>query len=115
MESNISLDVSQEQKQEQTQAQVLTKDALLDILSAATAKAGSRFIEYDCWIEISGNLAGDFVSAITITGAGKKGISSHWDCWDYISYNMKPYGWRIWTARPTEEQRMSTPWIERKW
>lgn len=47
---------------------------------------------------------------IEITGCGTKGIGFHYGHFDYRTYNRGVYGWRCWTAKPTDEQREATPW-----
>ena len=64
----------------------------------------------DVWLEQSGNIADDILTATTIYGCGSAGISTWYDSLSYRNYNKRPYGWRCWTARPTDEQREMEPW-----
>ena len=66
--------------------------------------------DHDVWLELSGNIAEDVMTATTITGCGTKGISTRYEALNYDMYEVRPYGWRCWTARPTDEQREVTPW-----
>ena len=45
-----------------------------------------------------------------ITGVGTKGVSHYFGSDDFASYNHKCYGWRCWSAKPTDEQRRVVPW-----
>ena len=64
----------------------------------------------DVWLELSGNIAEDVMIATTIEGCGPKGICTRYESLNYVGYGIKPYGWRCWTSRPTDEQREAIPW-----
>ena len=64
----------------------------------------------DVWLEQSGNIADDILTATTIYGCGSGGICTWYESLSYSLYNKRPYGWRCWTARPTDEQREMEPW-----
>lgn len=64
----------------------------------------------DVWLELSGNIADDVLTAATIEGCGTKGLSTRYESLNYCQYCVKPYGWRCWTSRPTEEQRKAVKW-----
>lgn len=64
----------------------------------------------DVWLELSGNIADDVLTAATIEGCGTKGISTRYESLPYTKYGVKPYGWRCWDSRPTDEQRKAVQW-----
>lgn len=66
----------------------------------------------DVWLELAGNIAEDVMMATTITGCGTKGISTRYESLNYDTYGVKPYGWRCWTGRPTEERMQEAKWDE---
>ena len=66
----------------------------------------------DVWLELSGNIAEDVLTAATIEGCGTGGICTRYESLKYTQYCVKPYGWRCWTSRPTEEQREAVKWNE---
>ena len=70
--------------------------------------------ETDVWVELSRLFPKDSVmTATTIADHGERGCCSHYDAFKYDDYNKTPYGWRIWTRRPTREQMDGEPWDER--
>ena len=64
----------------------------------------------DVWLELSGNIAEDVITATTIYGCGAKGICTRYETLSYDAYSIRPYGWRCWTSRPTDERREAEPW-----
>ena len=64
----------------------------------------------DVWLELSGNIAEDVLTAATIEGCGTGGICTRYESLSYVQYRVKPYGWRCWTSRPTDEQREAVKW-----
>ena len=65
----------------------------------------------DLFLEISGYPDEEpYMTAATLKGVGSKGISVYGNTFDFVRYNLRVYGWRLWTSRPTEEQRKATPW-----
>ena len=50
------------------------------------------------------------VAPIKITGVGTDGMSFYFGDEDFRAYGHPVYGWRCWTACPTDEQRKMTPW-----
>ena len=64
----------------------------------------------DVWLELSGNIADDVLTAATIEGCGTKGLSTRYESLPYTKYGVKPYGWRCWDSRPTDEQRKAVEW-----
>lgn len=66
----------------------------------------------DMYLEMIGYEDGkDYITAITLDGVGTRGVSFYHNVFDFESYN-KPtiFGWRCWTARPTDEQRKAVKW-----
>lgn len=53
------------------------------------------------------------VIAATLNGIGTRGVSFYINSFEYDDYNVKPYGWRCWTARPLYEQTNAAKWEER--
>ena len=64
----------------------------------------------DVWLELSGIFAETALTAATIEGCGTKGICTRYESLKYTQYCVRPCGWRCWSARPTDEQRETTPW-----
>lgn len=65
----------------------------------------------DLFLEISGHPdTKPYMTAVTLEGVGSKGISVYGNTFDFVRYNLRAYGWRLWTSRPTDEQRERTPW-----
>ena len=64
----------------------------------------------DIWLELSGNIADDVLTAATIEGCGTEGICTRYESLKYTQYCVRPYGWRYWSARPTEQQRKGATW-----
>ena len=62
----------------------------------------------DVWLELSVNV----ITAATIEGCGTGGICTRYESLKYTQYCVKPYGWRCWTSRPTEEEREKVKWNE---
>ena len=71
--------------------------------------------ESDMFLELS-KAVGDetFVTSFTVFGVGTGGIATYGLSLDYKDYQKIPYGWVLWTARPTEEQRRTVQWINRE-
>ena len=65
---------------------------------------------HDVWLELSGNIADDVMFAATIEGCGTKGLCTRYESLNYSAYGIRPYGWRCWTSRPTDEQREAVKW-----
>lgn len=69
--------------------------------------------ETDVWLELSNGLSkiyGTIGTATTIADHGERGCCSHYDAFDYDDYNKTPYGWRLWTGRPSKEQMNNEKW-----
>ena len=67
----------------------------------------------DLFLEISGYPDPDtkpYITAATLDGVGKAGVSFYCNVFEFDTYNKSSYGWRCWNVRPTEEQRGATPW-----
>ena len=67
--------------------------------------------ETDVWLELS-KIDGTIGTATTIANHGERGCCSHYDAFEYDSYNKTPYGWRLWTGRPSKEQMNNEKWDE---
>ena len=65
--------------------------------------------ETDVWLELS-KIDGTIGTATTIAGHGEGGCCSHYDAFKYSDYNKTPYGWRLWTERPSKEQMAEAKW-----
>lgn len=65
--------------------------------------------ETDVWLELS-KLYGTIGTATTIADHGERGCCSHYDAFEYDDYNKTPYGWRLWTGRPSKEQMNNEKW-----
>ena len=65
--------------------------------------------ETDVWLELS-KIDGSIGTATTIAGHGEGGCCSHYDAFKYSDYNKTPYGWRLWTGRPSKEQMAEAKW-----
>lgn len=46
-----------------------------------------------------------YITAATLDGVGRTGVTFYHNTFDFCRYNKEQYGWRCWTSRPTEEQR----------
>ena len=68
--------------------------------------------ETDVWLELS-KIDGTIGTATTIANHGERGCCSHYDAFEYDDYNKTPYGWRLWTERPSKEQMDAEPWVEK--
>ena len=68
----------------------------------------------DVWLELSGIFAETALTAATIEGCGTKGICTRYESLKYTQYCAWPYGWRCWSARPTEKKRKATPWEQKE-
>lgn len=65
----------------------------------------------DMYLEISARIDEiPYITAATLDGVGTKGVVFYCSHQDFVAYNRRLYGWRCWTARPTDEQREATPW-----
>ena len=64
----------------------------------------------DVWLELSGIFAETALTAATIEGCGTKGICTRYESLKYTQYCVRPYGWRCWSARPTDAQRKAVRW-----
>jgi hypothetical protein len=51
-----------------------------------------------------------YITAATLDGVGKYGVSFYHTVCNFCNYGRRAYGWRCWTSRPTEAQREATPW-----
>lgn len=51
-----------------------------------------------------------YITASTLDGVGKYGVSFYHTVCDFSTYGRRAYGWRCWTSRPTDEQREATSW-----
>lgn len=52
-----------------------------------------------------------YLLAATKEGVGgRDGVSFFYFSRFWKDYNHLPYGWRVWTARPTKEQRRAVKW-----
>lgn len=65
--------------------------------------------ETDVWLELS-KKGGTICTATTIANHGERGCCSHYDAFGYDDYNKAPYGWRLWTGRPSKEQMNNEKW-----
>lgn len=65
--------------------------------------------ETDVWLELS-KIDGAIGTATTIANHGERGCCSHYDAFEYDDYNKTPYGWRLWTERPSKEQMAEAKW-----
>ena len=64
----------------------------------------------DVWLELSGIFAETALTAATIEGCCTKGICTRYESLKYTQYGVFPYGWRCWSARPTDEQLEKVKW-----
>ena len=51
-----------------------------------------------------------YITAATLDGVGKCGVSFYHTVCNFCNYGRRAYGWRCWTSRPTDEQRKKEPW-----
>lgn len=65
------------------------------------------------WFEASGDFVRPVICLHREDDAIKKYITFVWlygtSSWEMEEYNV---GWRCWSAKPTDEQRRATPWME---
>jgi hypothetical protein len=93
----------------------LLKDAI-SLLKAQqprvmTLEEVKRASGHDLFLEISGYPDKmTYMTAITLESVGTKGISVYGNRFNFDRYNFGNYGWRCWTARPTDAQREAEPW-----
>jgi len=66
----------------------------------------------DMYLEMRGYEDGnEYMTAATLDGVGTRGVNFYHSVFDFESYGKATiFGWRCWTARPTDEQREGTPW-----
>ena len=68
-------------------------------------------VESDVWVEITGAKGSKpRITATTIHGNGEKEIFGWLHTFNFAAYGKEIYGWRCWTARPTDEQREAVKW-----
>ena len=51
-----------------------------------------------------------YITAATLDGVGKYGVSFYHTVCNFCNYGRRAYGWRCWTSRPTDAQREAIPW-----
>lgn len=80
---------------------------VLTLEEVKASKGKDLILEYSPW-----KYGGRIVAAVTIEGCGSRGVSFALSvACDYTAYNRKhSFGWRCWSARPTDEQRKAVEW-----
>ena len=82
----------------------------LDVPRVMTLEEVKASVGRDVWLELFGLWnKKDILTATTICACGDHSLCTQYESLSYENYGAK-YGWRMWIARPTDEQREAEPW-----
>ena len=88
---------------------VLLKTQEPRVLTLEEVKAS---VGCDVWLELFGVWHKNVLTATTIDACGEHSLCTHYEPLSYEIYGVK-YGWRMWTARPTEAQMEAVKWDDK--